>query len=331
LNETLPNSTVCLIPTTTVNFTILESAQVNIGEGNTIWGGVFQVGDTVATSGNAVNFILTINGPNAKFNVSAGGFFGLGAGVVRPSQGPNDSQSHVLADTMFDVNQVTLNFLGGEFDHNRIFTSDDPRSASMVLGVFNNMTVNYIPIDDLDELNASDYVTSGGGNFFLLRPGSVPGANVGAMRMYLPTNADDDVINAPFGATTVPLTRMFDSLLASTELLSEASDVSGDPFTMFAAIKTGDSTDAFGPATGLADCAPLDPDRFRQERTFGVVGYVDRAKIGRPTFQSVIDAEGGTAGERRSRLYDLGAARVQINTALPAPGPLLAVRQIRSE
>jgi hypothetical protein len=329
LNETLPNSTVCLIPTTTVNFNIFESAQVNIGEGNTIWGGVFQVGDTVATQGNAVNFILTINGPNAKFNVSAGGFFGLGAGVVRPSQGPNDNQSHVLADTMFDVNQVTLNFFGGEFDHNRIFTSDDPRSASMVLGVFNNMTVNYINVDDLDELNAADYVTSGGGNFFFLAPGT--SSNLGAMRMYLPTNADDNVINAPFGATTVPLARMRDGLFASTELLSEAVDPNGVPFTMFLALKTGDSTDAFGPATGLADCAPLDPDRFRQERTFGNLGYVDRSKIGRRQFQNVIDSAGGTAGERRSRLYDLGAARVQIDIASPAPGPLLAVRQIRSE
>ena len=58
------------------------------------------MGDTVATLGNTVNFTLTINGADAQFNIGAGGFFGLGAGVVRPNQGINDSQSDVLADTL---------------------------------------------------------------------------------------------------------------------------------------------------------------------------------------------------------------------------------------
>jgi hypothetical protein len=331
LNETLPNNTVCTIPTTRVNFNILESAHVNIGQGNTIWGGVFQVGDTVATSGNAVNFTLTLNGADAQFNLGTGGFFGLGAGVVRPNQGPNDNQTNVLADTLFDVNQITLNFFAGEFDHNRIFTSDDPRSASMVLGSFTSMTINYDVIDDIAELNAADFLTSGGGNLFLLVPGSVPGANLGAMRLFLPTGASDNIINAPFGATTVQLVRMRDGLLASTELHSDATPVIGGPLPIFTAIKTGDSTAVVNPSYTLSNVAPLDTQRFRQERTLGVLGYVDRGIIGRQDFINIIDTNGGTNGEQRSRAYDIGAVFVQIDTTQPAPGPVLTSNQILSE
>ena len=325
-----PNGTVCEILTTDVTLEILEAAQVNIGKGNDILGGVFQVGDVTALVDHEVNFTLTLNGADAQFNIGSGGFFGLGAGIVRPNQGPNDNQSDVLADTTFDVNQITLNFFAGEFDHNRIFSSDDVRSASMVLGSFNAMTVDFINIDDLTELNADDFLISGGGNFFLLVPGSQGAGNLGAMRLYLPTNADDNIINAPFGAITVPLVRMRDGLLATTELLDESIDPSGSPLSVFLAIKTGDATDQFGPATGLSDAAPVDPDRFRQERTFGRLGYVDRAKIGRQDFMDIIDAEGGTQGERLNRAYNLGAVRVQIDTSVSAAGPVTLVNQIRT-
>jgi hypothetical protein len=326
LNETLPNSTVCLIPTTTVDFNILESAHVNIGQGNTIWGGAFQVGDTVATQGNAVNFTLTLNGADAQFNIGAGGFFGLGAGVVRPNQGPNDRQTNVLADTLFDVNQLNLNLFGGELSHNRIFSSNDPRSSSMVLGAFSAIAIDFDNSSDILAFNTADYLTSGGGNFFLLVPAGQ--ANAGAMRLYIPINADDNFINAPFGATTVTLVRMRDGLLASTILMSDVSDVNLAPLIAFLLLKTGDATNAPGPSRGKADAAPVDPQRFRQELTFGNLGYVDRAVIGRQQFQDVEDAEGGTPGERRSRVYDLGAASVEINTTGDAPGPVTLVMQI---
>ena len=60
-------------------------------------------------------------------------------------------------------------------------------------------------------------------------------------------------INAPFGSTTVPLTRLFDGLLGSTELISESTNLTDTPVDIFANIKTGDATNEFGPSTGKAD------------------------------------------------------------------------------
>lgn len=331
LREVLPTNpiTICEIGTTDVTVELFEAAHLNIGNGNNILGGVFQVGDVQDLEDHIVNFTLTINGADAVFNIGAGGFFGLGAGVVRPHQGMGDTQTNVLADTLFNANQLQLNLFGGELSHNRIFSSDDERSASMVIGAAATISVDFDNETDITDFNTSNYLTSGGGNFFLLVPGTGGEApSFGAMRLYDPTNADDNIINAPFGLGTVPLVRMRDGILGSTLLISEITDLALPPLAMFLALKTGDATNAPGPSRGKADAAPLNPDRFRQELTFGVLGYVDRDRIGRQQFQDVIDAEGGTPGERRTRLYDLGAAAVQVNTAVSAPGPVTRVMQI---
>ncbi len=329
----LPSGIVCAMPATQVTLEVLEAAQINIGNGNDILGGVFQVGNVQSPDAEtAVNFVLTLNGADARFNLSSGGFFGLGAGVVRPNQGNADdilptlpaNQSRVLADTLFNVDQVRLNLYGGELSHNRIFVSDDLRAASMVLGAVTQITVDFDNTTDTELYNAADYLTSGGGNFFLLLPGTQ--GNLGAQRLI--DRLDDDFIDAPFGATTVQLDRMRDGILGSTILISDIVDINLTPTDIFYALKTGDATNQPGPARGKADAAPQDPQRFRQELTFGNLGYVDRGMIGRQVFQDVIDAEGGTPGERRSRLYDLGAAAVQVNTSVEAPGPVTRVMQI---
>lgn len=332
----LPSGTICSMPATQVTLEVLEAAQINIGNGNDILGGVFQVGNVqFPDEETAVNFVLTINGADAQFNVNSGGFFGLGAGVVRPNQGNADNilptlpanQSRTLADTLFNVDQVRLNLYGGKLSHNRIFDSDDIRAASMVLGAVTQITVDFDNTTDTEQFNTADYLTSGGGNFFLLFPGvdGQPGSR-GAQRLIC--REDDDFIDAPFGATTVPLVRMRDGILGSTILISDIVDINLTPTDIFLALKTGDATNQPGPARGKADAAPQDPHRFRQELTFGKLGFVDRGTIGRRQFQDVIDAEGGTQGERRSRVYDLGAAAVQINTAEPAPGTVTRVMQI---
>jgi hypothetical protein len=327
LDETLPNDTVCTITNTNVTMQILESAEVNIGQGNTIWGGVFQVGNTTFNEGQQVNFTLTLAGANAQFNIGAGGFFGLGAGVVRPNQGVDDDQSHVLANTLFNANLMVMNLFGGEFAHNRIFSSDDPRSSSMVFGSFSTLTVNFDTSDDINVFNSANFLTSGGGNFLVLTPGTE--GNFGAMRMYVPTDAPDNIILAPYGSSIVALTRMFDGLLGSSILISEITDQTLAPINAFLALKTTDSTSVPGPSYGKSNAAPVDPERFRQELTFGLLGYVDRSYIGRQQFQDVIDAEGGTPGERRSRLYDLGAAYVQVQTSgTTPPGPVIDISQI---
>jgi hypothetical protein len=295
---------------------------------------VFQVGNVASPEEEtSVEFVLTLNGADAQFNIGSGGFFGLGAGVVRPNQGVccpplADPQSNVLADTLFNVGQIRLNLFGGELDHSRIFNSDDSRSSSMVIGLATGFVLDFDNSSDIENFNASDYLTSGGGNFFLLVPGDAELGNLGAMRLI--DREDDNIINAPFGDTTVPLVRMRDGILASTFLMSDVADVSFGPLLTFTHLKTGDATNSGGPARGKADAAPVDPERFRQELTFGLLGYVDRGMIGRQTFQNVNDAEGGTPGERRSRLYDLGAAAVQINTAGDAPGPVTRISQIRT-
>lgn len=323
----LPSGIICSMPATQVTLEVLEAAQINIGNGNNILGGVFQVGNVQSPDAEtAVNFVLTLNGADARFNIGAGGFFGLGAGVVRPNQGTGDNQSNVLADTLFNTDVVILNLLAGEFNHNRIFNSDNEKSSSMVLGSVGTITVNFENVNNLEELNAEDFLISGGGNFFLLVPAGLN--DVGAMRLI--NRFENNIINAPFGATTVPLVRMRSSILASTELLDEDTDPSGTPLSVFLSIKTGDATAEFGPATGFSDAAALNPDRFRQEREFGLLGYVDRNQIGRESFMDVVDSEGGTQGERRARLYDLGAARVQIDTSVAAPGPVTLVSQVRT-
>lgn len=334
----LPSGIICT-GSTDVTLQITGAAQVNVGKDNTVLGGAFQVGNTV-DRGQNVNFTLTLAGPDAQFNIGSGGFFGLGAGVARPNQGVSDNlplpsvpvqplnQSRVLADTLFNVVSVTMNFSDGKFSHNRIFVSDDVRAASMVLGNVGTITVDFNVIGDIDQLNDANFLTSGGGNFFLLNPGSVPGANLGALRMI--DRTQDNIINAPFGSTTVALTRLFDGILASTELQADATVITDVPSGIFQDLKTGDATATFGPARDMGDVSPIDPQRFRNERTFAALGYVDRAMIGRTTFQDILDTQGGTGGERRERAYDLGAAIIQVDTTQPAPAPVLQVQQIQS-
>lgn len=317
----------CSVPSTAVTIELNEAAQFNIGNGNNILGGSFQVGDVTPFEGRTIDFTLLINGADATFGMGSGAFLGLGAGVVRPAQG--GAQSNVIADTLFNVRTVKLDLKGGNFKADRVFNSDDERSQSIVFGSMANFQVDYINVDTIAELDAADFLVSGGGNLFYLLPGGE--TDLGGIRLI--NRQDDDIIDAPWPSLaqpnrTVALRRLRDGILASSELLDMSVDLDEPAETIFLALKVSDATNELGRSTGIAVAAPVNPDRFRNARTLGRFGYIDRGFIGRQDFADLINTNGASEDDRRQDAYDIGAARVQVDTSVPAPGPVTVASSI---
>ena len=331
LRETLPGPVFCTIPLTDLTLELDEGTSWQIGFGNNDEGGSFQIGNVEENSSEGqphfINFTLQLNGPDATFVMGAGGFFGLGAGVVRPTA-HDEPQSMALSDTLFDVANITFNNMEGSFQVERIFNSNDPRSQSLVVGNVAAFNLRFAkPGDDSANLDTDNFGIYGGGNFFQLVPGTDVADNLGAV--HLINLISDDVILIPVtGGPSVPDARLFAGILASTDMLDNLNVAGLTPAQFFQTWKALSATVDFSRSTDRSTIAPLDPLAFRESRTSGVLGYVDRGSIGRVQISDIIDANGASEGDRRARAYDIGTVVVSVNISLPAPAPVFTATQI---
>jgi hypothetical protein len=334
LRTVLPGDVVCTIPTTNLTLELDEGVSWQIGFGNNDEGGSFQIGNVQenSTEGNphTISFTLNLNGPDATFVMGSGGFFGMGAGIVRPTA-HDEPQSMALADTLFDVTSITFNNIQGSFQEQRIFNSDDSRSQSLVIG---NVTAFNLLFagqgDDPVTLDTDNFGIYGGGNLFQLVPGTDVGGNLGAVHLINLT--DDDVINIPVtGGPSVPDARLFAGILASTDMMDNLNVSGLTPATFFQTMKATSATLPTSRSNGFSTIAPLDPLAFRESRTSGILGYVDRGFIGRVLISNITPQNGvagGSQADLRARAYDIGAVLVGVRTDLPAPGPVTQATQI---
>jgi len=325
LSEVLPGGVVCTIPTTNVTLELSDTASWQIGFGNNDEGGTLQIGNVQNLDGHSVNFTLTLNGADATFELGAGAFVGLGAGVARPT-GLGEAQSECLADTLFNVSTITFNFNEGSFQAERIFDSNDPRSHSLVIGNVGSFALNYAEQgDDPVVLDTDNFGVYGGGNLLQI----VPATGTNAGEVYMIDVAEDTTINIPVtGGPSVPDVRLSPSILASTDMLDNLTVSGLTPTEFFQTMKVLSGSGPVSRSYQYSTIAPQNPLAFRESRTGGILGYVDRTGIGRMDVYDIIDAIGASQADNRTRAYDIGTVIVTIDTAGAAPGPVLTATLI---
>ncbi len=151
-------------PQTDVVISLHRQAEFNIGT-EVLAGGAFEVGNPVDNGeGHSINFTLRhIFGGNPRTHIDREGFFGLGAGIVdkhglvngdaarvnnpvlsggvallvagfpvfTPDPNPNTGW---VVQALNNVNQVTMDFRAGRFEHNRIGDGSNVAASLMALG-----------------------------------------------------------------------------------------------------------------------------------------------------------------------------------------------------
>lgn len=329
LSETLRDGQPCEIATTNVTIQLQDNSEFLIGRENFLEGGALQIGNVEDFSGHSITFTLELNGTNAEFVIGALGFFGLGTGIVNACvTNPND----LLIDTTFNVAQINFNFIDGKFEHDRIYDGDNSFASLLAIGEVPSINVNFAEDTDgddtIEEQRVTNFDISGGGNIVQITAGSGgANGNPGAIRPIVRT--DDNLVAIPVtGGDPVDSQRMIAGLLASLYLSPREDIVSTSGNEFFNAIKTQDATLGITPATNLANVAPAG-EAFRDARTQGRMGYIDRGAIGRDNLSDIIDSNGGTPETRRDRAYDVGAVYIQIDQTQEEPGSVQFATQVQ--
>lgn len=320
LSEVLRDEQTCEITTTNVTLQMQDNSEFLIGRENFLEGGSLQIGNVEEFDGHSITFTLELDGNNAEFVIGSLGFFGLGTGIVR---GCASTPNELLIDTTFNVAEINFDFKDGHFNHDRIYDGDDARASLLAIGEVPSMNITFEELSpDIDGQRLSNFDISGGGNIVQITAGS-GGANgsPGAIRPIV--RIDDNVIAIPVtGSDPVDSQRMVAGIQASRFLLPNLNVTAASGNAFFIAIKTQEGTAASTTATGLANAAPAG-ENFRDARTQGRLGHIDRDAIGRDDLSDIIDEDGGSPENRRSRAYEISALYVFLDPDEDPPAPVL--------
>ena len=184
-------------PITDVAVSLNRQSRFEIG--NTVSaGGAFEVGNPVAVTGGSVKFELASRHVDSVFHIDRQGFLGLGAGVMEKQSNMNGTAAATANPAVvdgkavvnngvpsftaasnawkvaprFNVDQITINFLGGNFEHNNIADGSDSNAALIAVGP----SVKY----DLKLNGAGSALVKGGGNIMLVPASATAGLLVNA-------------------------------------------------------------------------------------------------------------------------------------------------------
>ena len=116
---------------TSTNFTlsIRDNGSLQIGT-ERMWGGAFQVGNTVNRSG-AVSLTIELDGLNALWAINSQGFFGIGVGIVDKHESvPNNW----LVGSLYNVAAFNVNITQGTIKHNNILLGSSDEAALLAIG-----------------------------------------------------------------------------------------------------------------------------------------------------------------------------------------------------
>src|SRR5690606_25567916 len=209
---------------------------------------------------------------------------------------PNEN----IVNTLFNVDSITFNFLQGRFEHDRIFSGDDPRASLFAINGDESIFYNMI----LDSTAAiSDFNLAGGGNMILTFPG------VGGLHPIV-LDQDGQVEVAP----GVFDPRLYTSLIASSALQNntlEALNLTG--LELFDLLKTHDAVlEPERPNTfGRANAASLG-ETFRPEVTAIRIDTVSQDVIIRGDAFNIIGGPVTQANDRQIA-DEIGAVFVNID------------------
>ena len=265
---------------TTLNLVIEDSARVTIGS-DADFGGGLQVGNTAAIDGGAVNFNLTINGPDATFEINSQGFFGIGVGIVSK---PNGAPNTWSVSPTFNATSFAMTLTQGRFRHNNILSGASENAAVMALGA---LTAGYTWT--MSPVSTSARVL-GGGNLVQISGPTAP--------TVLTTSG---VITASLSA----------GILSSRPTLDDPSKTAPAPgasaTTMFNYLKAGSFQSQIVPTAQATQ-----NDQLGQV----TIGYVNVTTINRRDVQGVRAADGAYADPTRS--LEIGAVGLALsNSGIP--------------
>jgi hypothetical protein len=111
---------------TDLTISLQRQSRMEIGS-ETLSGGVFQVGNPVASEGHTIAFKLALNGPTATFHMDREGFLGLGAGITNKSGKPNGSAA--VNNNPVLVDGVAVLDDGGKPNFNPVVVIPEPESS----------------------------------------------------------------------------------------------------------------------------------------------------------------------------------------------------------
>jgi hypothetical protein len=124
---------------TAVTIRVIDNGRFEIGNKVTLGGGL-QVGNTFGKANilhdpslaeNTVACTIVIDGPGAVFNIGRQGFLGFGVGL----DGNRTTQPNFWGvSTLTNVTSILLDIRRGQFIHNQIASSLDPKAALLALG-----------------------------------------------------------------------------------------------------------------------------------------------------------------------------------------------------
>ncbi len=149
------------IDETNVTFKILDNARLEIGNQETIGGGL-QVGNAFGKANllndpsradNVINITFELDGPGATLEIGRQGYLGFGVGI--------DGNQTTLPNfwglsSLTNVTSVTLNLKQGQLLHNQIASSLNQKGALLALGESSDgYTIN---------IDQDNFVISGGAN-----------------------------------------------------------------------------------------------------------------------------------------------------------------------
>ncbi len=198
---------------TNITFNIRDSARLEIGNANTLGGGL-QIGNTFGKSNllfdpsllkNTISCTFELNGPQATLQIGRQGFLGCGVGL-------NGNRTFLPnfwgVSSLANVASVNFKLIQGSFLHNQIASSLDPKSALFALGDCIDRAIAYTFTFDPQQV-----VISGGANLAqitlanLLHPtvqdtaGSIPPGGAYSVQVIVPNpnNLFDLFYGPPFG------------------------------------------------------------------------------------------------------------------------------------
>ena len=135
-------------PHTQLIISLQRQAQMLIGD-NTEAGGLFQVGNTTFQEGASIDFLLRLNGNDARFQLDREGFLGLAAGLMNKDGNQNGAGTPGNPDQtaawqvigLHNVNKIVLQVINGTLDWSQI-TDGTSRLASLI-AVGNELTEGF--------------------------------------------------------------------------------------------------------------------------------------------------------------------------------------------
>lgn len=240
-NGTGTGSTICNLGGNNQSWLVTDDARIEIGN-NQEYGGALQIGNTTSdTSGNIIDWVLTVSGQNATVLIEGEGFFGFAAGVTSK---PDTAPDTWLVEPLLNVSNVSIVLQEGTFSNPTIFSGSSPNASLLAFG----------PVSGTYSFSFNRYqsLVLGGGNMIVTTTNATP---------FTPAV---DTVSTPSGIISPQGPTYGAGILSSTAALLDASKTtstantvtfSGNAQTVFTALAMNSYNTQFSHTATVANTA----------------------------------------------------------------------------